>query len=160
MTQRRSLIGTLVVILALVVHGHAQETTSQRASGTIGETVTAVVVDVVVRDRRGQPVRDLTQADFQVLEDGVPQTIGSFSAVFAERHEQLPRPRAAPGSAATDLKCRRQPIARRNNVPVTALVFDRLSPEARRLAVQASQKYLGTRKKRRATSASSASTWR
>ena len=38
----------------------------QRASGTLNEGVTAVLVDVVVRDKRGQPVRDLTQADFEV----------------------------------------------------------------------------------------------
>ena len=38
---------------------------------SLNEGVTAVLVDVVVRDRRGQPVRDLTAADFEVLEDGV-----------------------------------------------------------------------------------------
>ena len=39
-----------------------------------------MLVDVVVRDKRGQPVRDLALSDFEVLEDGVPQTIGSFTS--------------------------------------------------------------------------------
>jgi VWFA-related protein len=142
MRQRRSLIGTFAVILLLVGEGHAQQS-PQRASGTIGETVTAVVVDVVVRDRRGQPVRDLTQADFQVLEDGVPQTIGSFSGVFAGAAETAT---AAPaGAAAPSTSKATTPIVADTSVPVTALVFDRLSSDARRLAVQASQKYLGSK---------------
>ena len=41
-----------------------------------------MLVDVVVRDRKGQPVRDLTQADFEVIEDSVPQKVGSFTTVF------------------------------------------------------------------------------
>ena len=41
--------------------GHAQQPAPQRAERTLSEGVTAVLVDVVVRDKRGQPVRDLTQ---------------------------------------------------------------------------------------------------
>ena len=71
----------------------------QRAERTLKEGVTAVLVDVVVRDRRGQPVRDLTQSDFEVLEDGVAQTIGSFTRVFDWRGpagRQRPVPTARP----------------------------------------------------------------
>ena len=75
----------------------------QRAAGTVQEGVHAVLVDVVVRDKRGQPVRDLTEADFEVLEDGVPQTIGSFTPMFegACRREHAGRlPPPAPAAAA------------------------------------------------------------
>ncbi len=40
-----------------------------------------VRVDVIVSGRDGQPVENLTQADFQVLEDGQPQTISTFKLV-------------------------------------------------------------------------------
>ena len=45
------------------------------------------------------PVRDLTQADFEVLEDGVPQTIGSFTPVFEDVGEPAPTPRRRGGAA-------------------------------------------------------------
>ena len=40
-----------------------------------------VRVDVIVSDGKGQPVTDLTEADFEVLEDGRPQAIEQFRLV-------------------------------------------------------------------------------
>ena len=42
-------------------------------------TTHMVLVDVVVVDKSGQPVLNLTQNDFTVLDDGKPQKIASFS---------------------------------------------------------------------------------
>jgi VWFA-related protein len=42
-----------------------------------------VTVDVVVMDRRGDPIRDLESSDFTVLEDGRAQTIRFFQPVSA-----------------------------------------------------------------------------
>ena len=72
----------------------AQQPPIQRAPGTLNEGVTAVLVDVVVRDRRGLPVRDLTQADFQIFEDGVAQPLGSFTPIV-ERKSGPAAPAAA-----------------------------------------------------------------
>jgi VWFA-related protein len=123
--------------------GGAQQPAPQRATGVLQEGVTAVLVDVVVRDRRGQPVRDLTASDFDILEDGVPHSIGSFTPVF----EAMPKTAAAAeapsppgGTPATG-----STPARHDGPAVLALVFDRLSPEGRRLAVRAAQGYLGTK---------------
>ena len=38
----------------------------------------AITVDAVVLDKAGQPVSDLSKADFTLLEDGRPQTIVRF----------------------------------------------------------------------------------
>jgi len=43
-----------------------------------------VVVDVVVRDNKGEFVSDLTEDDFKVLENGKPQKISGFSLQRAE----------------------------------------------------------------------------
>ena len=40
-----------------------------------------VRVDVIVTDKQGNPVMDLTQNDFEVFEDGKPQTVESFKLV-------------------------------------------------------------------------------
>lgn len=47
--------------------------------------VAAVTTDVIARDKGGRFVSTLTKDDFTVLEDGVPQTITSFSLVYGGR---------------------------------------------------------------------------
>ena len=42
---------------------------------------TAVLLDIVVRDRRGRPVRDLRQDEITVLEDGVPRAVKAFRLI-------------------------------------------------------------------------------
>ena len=43
---------------------------------------TAILVDVVVRDKRGRPITDLTRDDFEIVRGlRSPQTVGSFSIV-------------------------------------------------------------------------------
>jgi VWFA-related protein len=131
----------VVCLAATLANGEARQQQPQRAPGTLQEGVTAVLVDIVVRDKHGQPLRDLSESDFEVTEDGVPQRIGSFTPVF--EGETLREPTSsAPATPAT---------AAAGSAPVTAgpivtaFVFDRLSPEARRLAVEAAQNYLGNR---------------
>ena len=55
------------------------------AQPTFRSGVTAVSTDVIARDRNGRFVTNLTRDDFTVLEDGVPQTITSFSLVHGGR---------------------------------------------------------------------------
>ena len=40
-----------------------------------------VEVDAIVTDGRGRPVKDLTPADFEILEDGRPQPVSTFAFV-------------------------------------------------------------------------------
>ena len=51
--------------------------------------VNFVRVDVMVHDGKGQPIGDLTQAEFEVLEDGKPQQIEQFRLI---RIDGNPRP--------------------------------------------------------------------
>ena len=48
---------------------------------TFRSEVNYVEVDAVIRDAQGNFVRDLRQGDFQVFEDGVPQTVTAFSLI-------------------------------------------------------------------------------
>jgi VWFA-related protein len=47
---------------------------------TIISNVNRVIVDVVVTDSNGKPVRGLTKQDFSIYEDGTPQSVLSFDA--------------------------------------------------------------------------------
>ncbi len=46
----------------------------------------AVTLDVIVRDKKGRMVRDLSASDFEVFEDGVRQAVHSFE-VYGRRTE-------------------------------------------------------------------------
>ncbi len=47
----------------------------------IASQVEQVTVDVVVLDRKGQPVKGLTRDDFSILEEDRPKTIASFDSI-------------------------------------------------------------------------------
>src|SRR5690606_31959738 len=55
-----------------------------------------ITTDVIVRDRNGQFVADLTKDDFQVLEDGVEQEIASLELVHGGRTFNLQAPPPPP----------------------------------------------------------------
>jgi len=48
-----------------------------------------VRVDVIVSDKKGAPVSDLAAADFEVLEDGKPQTIEQFKLVKVSGNTEI-----------------------------------------------------------------------
>src|SRR5258707_13804850 len=43
-----------------------------------------VRLDIVVKDKKGRPIKDLTTGDFEIYEDGVRQRIQSFRFVTRE----------------------------------------------------------------------------
>ena len=149
---RTCVTGVIAVAIALgITPGQAQQqppaSPPQRA-GAVNESVRAILVDVVVRDKKGQPVRDLTQADFEVIEDNVPQKVGSFTAVF-DNVLQTALPESASSTSAPAASGNDAAVAAPAGIngapPVTALVFDRLTTDARSLAVKAAQNYFGTK---------------
>ena len=98
--------------------------------------VTAIVVDVVVRDRDGKPVTDLKPTDFELYEEKVLQDVGSFTPV------NRPDPAAAP-AAAPPAPTPGAPTAVTQAPQVIALIFDRLTPDAKALAHKAATNYIG-----------------
>jgi VWFA-related protein len=149
----RATILLLASALAMASPRAQSQTPPARASGAVQAQTTAVLVDVVVRDKRGQPVTDLAPADFEILEDGVPQEIGSVtlytpSATARDRFEALRRANApanlpSPPPAAAEPGAPAPRHVEPPPVPVVALVFDRLAPEARAFAHQAALAYVG-----------------
>src|SRR5215831_10616843 len=48
---------------------------------TFQSKVNLVLVPVVVRDRRGHAIGNLTQSDFELLDNGKPQSVTTFSPI-------------------------------------------------------------------------------
>jgi VWFA-related protein len=64
-------------------------------------TTQRVLTDVVVRDKAtGQPVRGLHKEDFEILEDGKPQTISSFDSQDVDEAAEMAAP-VPPSKSAT-----------------------------------------------------------
>jgi Ca-activated chloride channel homolog len=82
---KRQLLSLLVLIaLPCVVKSQSAPPAGQDGPYTIRANVDLVVLQVTVRDRKGTPISGLSQQDFRVYEDKVPQEIQSFS------HEDVP----------------------------------------------------------------------
>jgi VWFA-related protein len=76
---------------------------------TFSVNVEYVEVDAVVTDKDDQFVRGLTKDDFQIFEDGKPQTISTFSLVDIPI-EHLQRPLYAAAPVEPDVRTNEQPF--------------------------------------------------
>ncbi|HEX4565316.1 MAG TPA: hypothetical protein VH138_01750, partial [Vicinamibacterales bacterium] len=121
---------------------------AQQQHHAITSTSTAILVDAVVRDKSGRLVTDLNANDFEVFEDGVPQTVDSFTRVshgggigigVAWRTPDRTiavSPTAAPEPAASSA------AAPLEDAVTVALVFDHLSSDSLALAQKATLAYV------------------
>ena len=132
------LVGIVVVALASLATSRAgveaQAPASQNPSFRAGAD--AVVLDVVIRDKRGRPVRDVQLAELTVLEDGVAREIRSFRLVERTATPLSPVPPEARPTTPGDL-----PDALRYPTLVT-LVFDHLTQNSRSLARRAALQFI------------------
>jgi VWFA-related protein len=119
-------------------------------SPTIHQTVNNVLVDVVVTDKNGQPLRGLSKDRFQVVENGTPQQIAFF-----EEHQAEPAPPPIPhlqlpanvytniSSTAPDngpilvllMDALNTPLADQVHVRAAMLSYLRTIPTARHIAI-------------------------
>jgi VWFA-related protein len=138
-----------IVAVAIVLAGSSGVYRAAQSGGSAGDrqsytsTATAILVDVVVRDRKGHPVTDLSGADFEVAEDGVLQKVDTFTRVshgggvgvgvaWRSAAKTVEDPHDADSASLTNP----------GDDAATALVFDHLSSEALRLAQPATLDYV------------------
>jgi len=124
--------------------GHEQQ--EQRISVKTAE----VMLDAVVKDKKGRLVKDLSATDFEVYEDGARQQIESFRLVTRKTaNGAAPAPAVADKASSTARPAEKEKPAdlaagqTDAGVSAIALVFDRLSPDARKRARDAAMSYLG-----------------
>lgn len=130
--KRRLMLAGCLLAMATAVPQAQQPSSADRPK--FGTSTAAVVVDVIVRDKKGNPVVDLTKDDFEVLENGTPQRVIDFERV-------LPGVATAPvagsttpaGPVAADLTNASNASGESTlqGQAVTAIVFDWLTDQAR-----------------------------
>jgi len=100
-------------------------------------TTTEVLVDIVVLDKHGKPVKNLKATDIQLMEDDVKQDITSFR--FVSPAEPAKGSNAAKSAPAV-------PVGPRSlrSVNLVCLVFHNLDPLSRIAAIDAVREFLKT----------------
>src|ERR1039458_2428243 len=102
--------------------------------------VDEVALDLVVRDKKGRLVKNLTSGDVEIYEDGVRQQLRSFRLVtgdavpaqpVSQSHPEQPSAGASPASP--------MPL-RANNL--VCIVFHNLDTSTRKWAVEAAREFI------------------
>ncbi len=131
--------GAVTAILGVVLVAVLAAQQSPTPSVTFQVEVNYVDIDALVTDERGNIVSDLRKEDFELLEDGKPQDISTFSLV------DIPMPSASARSVAAtpavaDVKSNAQPISGRLYV----IVMDDLNvaPLRSKVVVQAARQFV------------------
>ena len=135
-------------LLLLVAPATAQRPVPEPPEGLRREVFKAdtevVLLDVVVRDKKGRTVRDLKPGELEVYEDGVRQIVGNFrfldSRAIGETLEDetlVAAPQGAPRQAAP------APVpGESRHLNLVTLLFDQLGPSARATARRAALSFL------------------
>ena len=110
---------------------------------TLKANTKIVVIDVVVTDKQGKPVKDLKAADFALAENGAPQTISHFDPHTSLSAEDVAKIEAMPKLAA-NVFTNYSPV--KIDGALNVLVYDALNTKVidQAVVLQQMQKYLAT----------------
>ena len=100
---------------------------------TIRSGTQEVLLDLVVRDKRGQRVTDLSPSDLEIFDNGIPRRITSFRLISGNQAILSPET-AAPPKAAEDTSLPKRPVDTERPIRLVTLIFNRLDLNARTIA--------------------------
>ena len=126
---------TLLVLVAACWSASGQPAQQPPASPGEGVTIRTgtkeVLLDIVVRDKKGQRVTDLQPGELEIIDNGVQRKITSFRLVEGSQTISAPEP-AAP--QAVTLRRPKPPIDLERPIRLVTLIFNRLDLNARTIA--------------------------
>jgi VWFA-related protein len=128
---------------SIATPGGTQEMPSQ-ATAEFRAGTAVVVLDLIVRDKKGRPVRDLKPGEIQVFENDEVCELRSFGLVQTEGTLEPPDAAARAGSPANPSFPTRAGTTQATRFPsnLVTLVFDRLDMEGQSLARKAALDFL------------------
>jgi len=139
----------LVLLPALAPLASQESPKPEMAQAPIRVTTELVLVNVVARDKNGQPVRDLKQEDFTLYEDGKKQQISTFDFEDVGQLEASAGPTisgAAPGTLLHSTKKAPPTLdARDRRLIVLFFDFSAMQPEEIDRTVDAAKRFVATR---------------
>jgi VWFA-related protein len=124
-------IAAAVAALPSALWADPPERATQKPQATFEAESTLVLLDIIVRDKKGRPVRDLRADEVKIAEDGVPRDLTGFRLVEGQVSDE----RVA-GPASSGL----QPDPSRQ-VSLVTMVFDKVL-DGRQLCRQAALDFI------------------
>ena len=123
----------LLLALPLTVPAQAPE---QAPDTNLRTTVSEVLLDVVVRDKKGHIIRDLRPDEVQVFEDGAQQKLRHFEFFEGGSTPQTP-PAPVPSTAAAPANSTPTPpnVQELRDISVVSVVVANLDPRGRQLTL-------------------------
>jgi VWFA-related protein len=137
-----AMLGALFMLASQVGAQNSAPTPGGTPPGpAIHATVNEVALDLVVRDKKGRLVKNLTPGDVEIYEDGVRQQIRSFRLVNgADAPVSQSRPEQPSSAPDTPV-----PLSMElPDVNLVCIVFQGLDSSTRKWAVAAAQEYIKT----------------
>lgn len=140
--RRRAWLCAACALLAAAPSAGAAQQPAQDSQATIRTGVAEVLLEVVVRDRRGRIVRNLKPEDLEIYENGVRQDIRAFRLAGTDRRrtERIESPAAAAAAGAPPARAARPMPLRAVNL--LCFVFHNLDPVNRTRAVRLAESVL------------------
>ena len=140
------LASTFVLLSCAALECLTQEPPRRQEESVLKVDATAVVVDVIVTDRKGHHVPGLTASDFKLSENNSPQTIESFTPpTVRPGPEVLENGRAGPAALAPSADGPKNPAAgkqgRTPQLITVVLDLGDMHPESLRRACAAADKF-------------------
>lgn len=124
MKSRFVAVKFLLPLFAFVSGGQESPAPEQKSPvTTLHASTRLVVLDVVVTDKHGTPVRNLTKSDFTILENDQQQPVATFEP--PGRHAPAPVEESAKGALGSDRPAAREASAMTSSA-LTILVLDEL----------------------------------
>jgi VWFA-related protein len=117
----------------------AQTLQEQNTGSTIRIRSDEVLLDVIVRDKKGRPVRDLKPAEIEVYENGVRQTVNALQLIESAAVTD------ETGKASTkNVSTARQyvPLDPARQINLVTMVFDNMDINGKKLAREAALDFL------------------
>ncbi len=125
----------ILISLPLLAQTGTAPANSQTEFPIIRSTTNEVLLDFVVRDKHDKLIRNLSETEVEIFEDGVKQKMNAFRSVSGREQVDLPLTTATASQAV-------QPVNAVRDVNLVSIVFQRMTREGREFAQNAALEFL------------------